>query len=393
MHGLLFTTLFPNQAQPFHGIFVKRRYESIIKKGNIRYNFICPISFTSQFSKLARIPLSTNLGSSSINYPRFCTFPKILKTFDGPLLYFFTKSLVKQKAKKYIPDFIDANYAYPDGYAAMQHAKTIKKPMILTVRGSDLYLLAKDKCRRNKISQTLRFASGVIALSEGLKKLAIELGACPEHIKVIGNGVDQNLFIPVTKNISKVNRGRLGIPEKARVILGVGRLVPLKRFDLMLYVISKIKKSSSHPVYGIIVGAGPEMGKLQQIAASLDILNQVKFVGQKSPEELPKWYNLSDALMVLSTHEGSPNVPMEALSCGTPVIATQVGNLPEIINKDNGILLKNINIDTIASATTDYWHNNPSPQDRISNSVALYSWDAVAEKQESFIRRILQGNQ
>ena len=385
LRALTFTSLYPNTEQPYNGVFVERRLRAMADR--MAFEIIAPISLLQQWHIFNKVPHERYSGNIMIHHPRYTGFPKIMKWMDGYIMYLCTQKSVRSIVESFKPDYIDAHYAYPDGYAAMLHAKFNNIPFTLTLRGSDLYLVTKDIWRRNLIAKVLKEAMAVIALSEDLKQMAVDLGASPNKISVISNGVDQSLFKPF--DVSSL-REQYNISPDSFVLLGVGRLVPLKRFDLLVAIIASLKKRMKKPIHGIIVGSGPEEARLRKLSYEYGLENDITFVGQQFPGELPRWYNLANILMVLSTHEGSPNAPLEALSCGTPVIATAVGNLPDIIDNGSGLILRDLNSDNIANAVALFWKKNVYDRSKIRLAVSDFTWEAVSDKQVSFIKKMIK---
>lgn len=388
MKSLVFTTLYPNPCVPSHGIFVRSRTAALSRK--IQSRIVAPISYLHQHSSLKSIPESYSYDNISVDYPRYFTIPKIYKKFDGRFLYYSTRKCVRRVFSEHAPDFFDASYAYPDGYAAMLHAREAQRPYFITVRGSDLYLLAEDRKRRPLIQQALCSAAGVVAVSRDLADKAICLGVSSKKIVVIGNGVDQVRFLPEFDKCRPL-RKKLGIPESAIVLLCVGRLVALKRFDLLIECLQILKKQNMNDLFiGIIVGDGPENNHLRNMAERCGVSDSLLFAGRIDPEELTDWYNLSDQLLLLSTHEGSPNVSLEALSCGTPVLATRVGNLPELINGNNGFLVESPSPSQIAIAVQRMGKTGPEKRTLVRASIRHLTWESVATQQYDFYKHHLE---
>lgn len=106
----------------------------------------------------------------------------------------------------------------------------------------------------------------------------------------------------------------------------MGNLVELKGNDLLIRSLSSLPE-----VFVWLVGEGPDRGRLESLARQAGVAERVRFVGQVAQSELPRYYSAADALVLASSREGWPNVLLEAIACGTPVVASRVGGTPEIV--------------------------------------------------------------
>ncbi len=129
------------------------------------------------------------------------------------------------------------------------------------------------------------------------------------------------------------------MPQDKKIILFVGHLVERKGVKYLIHAISGIiKKEKNAACY--IIGTGYQEESLKKLAKGKELENYVKFLGQKTNAEVADYMNASDLLVLPSLNEGLPVVVYEALSCGIPVVATNVAGTPELVNKDVGFLTK-----------------------------------------------------
>lgn len=187
------------------------------------------------------------------------------------------------------------------------------------------------------ISWTLRQAEGIIAVSTFLKELIVKLGIPANKVQVIGNGVDPQRFFPTGKSES---RGRLGIPRETKMLLAVARLDQVKGLQLLLPAVRQISASQQN-IALYLIGDGPQRQELEKMADRLGLRNQVHFVGVRANEELKYWYSAADVSCLMSSREGWPNVLLESLACGTPVVASNIEGVRDvIISEDLGLLVE-----------------------------------------------------
>lgn len=236
-------------------------------------------------------------------------------------------------------DVVLATWLYPDCVAAVEMAKMYKKRVWLKVHGSDRFHL-NSVVRRRMILDACDYAEGVICNAEFMKNALGELGVPAEKLHVIPNGVDTELFRYRDRNdvLSKLCNipdvvGRV-IEERKKVVLFVGHLVDVKGADVLLEAWAKVVRLAGS-VAGclVIVGDGVRRASLKRMADKLGIAESVLFVGECSHDDIALWMNVADCLCLPSRSEGMPNVVLEALASGLPVVATDVGDCRQVLEE------------------------------------------------------------
>jgi D-inositol-3-phosphate glycosyltransferase len=156
---------------------------------------------------------------------------------------------------------------------------------------------------------------------------------------VIPCGVDLRLFTPGTPDDRRAARAALGLAP-GPVLLAVGRLDPIKGADLLLESLARMRTPATLVLVGGDPRGDPELERLRARAAALGLSGRVRLPGAVPQEELPRYYQAADALVVASRYESFGLVAVEALACGTPVVASKVGGLPSIVRDgENGVLI------------------------------------------------------
>ena len=277
--------------------------------------------------------------------------------------------------RRYTFDCIDAHYVYPDSFAAVLLGWVLDVPVVITAHGSDICLYPTSRILRPMIRWTLRRAAKVISVSEAMQGTMInELGVSPTHIEVIPNGVDTETFRPQSKMEA---RRLLGIPASAKVGISVAALVPSKGHELLIHAVPAVLEA--FPDFKLyLVGEGRSQSHLRQLVDLLRLHNHVSFVGEVRNRDLKYWYNAADVTCLASHREGFPCVLLESLACGTPVVATAVGGIPEIISSEVGALSLP-NAEALAGAMKRTlcanWISAPLLQ-----AASTFTWNKVMEK-------------
>ena len=280
-------------------------------------------------------------------------------------------------------DCIDSHFIYPDGMAAVLLGRWFQIPVIVSARGTDVNMYPKYRLIRPLIRWTLATADAVIAVSAALKQTLVDLGVAEDKIRVIPNGVDAQLFRPVPRDQALQT---LGLANSGPIIVSVGSLIPAKGHDLLIKAFGKLV--SRHPGLRLyILGDGPEKRRLKRQINVLRLDEAVQLVGKRPNDELAHWFSVATVSCLLSAREGWPNVVTESLACGTPVVATPVGGVPEIIDSpDLGLLVKRTAeaaAEGLNSALAKQWN-----RDLISQEIRTRTWDDVAREVEEVIRSV-----
>ena len=326
---LTFTTLYPSRLRPQHGIFVETRLRKLVESGAVEARVVAPcpwFPFASprfgHYALFARQPHEEMRHGLHVDYPRYLQAPKIGMSV-APLAMFTALLPVLRGQLRPGRDFdlIDAHYFYPDGVAAVLLGRALDRPVVVTARGSDLNVIAEHAVPRRWIRWAARQADGLVAVSHGLQRRLAALGVARERVRVLRNGVDPALFRPADRDTARRALGLSG-----PTLLAVGNLVPLKRHRMMVEALAGLPG-----IELVIVGEGPERGAIEGLARERRIADRVRLLGHLPQDCLPEIYSAADLLLLVSTHEGWPNVLLESMACGTPVIASDIDGIADIV--------------------------------------------------------------
>lgn len=336
---LVFSSLFPNQASPGNGLFIRERMFRVAKHVNLIV--VSPIPwFPGQ--KLLQIfkknyrpqPDKIEIQQGiTVHFPRFLAFPGILRNLDAFMIYHCSLPLVKKLQQEYNIEIIDSHFTYPDGLAATWLARKLGLKSTITLRGTEIPH-SKPPERRKQLLQAWNQADKLFSVSDSLRQHAIALGADAAKFTVIGNGIDTEKFKPTVKAEAKK---MLNIDPVTKVLITVGGLVERKGFHRVIACLPELLKQHPKLLYLIVGGANAEGNYQPQICAlaeKLSVTEHIRFLGSLKPEELSLPLSAADAFVLSSSNEGWANVILEAMACGTPVIASDVGGNAEVINSD-----------------------------------------------------------
>lgn len=386
IHLLVFTSLYPNAVQPRHGIFVEERLRQLVQSGRITATVVVPVpwfpfqhSRFGAYARFARVPRHEDRYGIRILHPRYPVIPKLGMNIAPSLMYRALLPSMRKLVKTNDFDLVDAHYFYPDGVAAMRLGMALGKPVVISARGSDVTWIPRYRRARRQIQWAAAHASAIVAVSQALKGKLAKLGVDPGKVTVLRNGVDLDRFGPRDR---EAIRARLGLAGP--VWLAVGNLVELKGVHVTFEALASVTD-----VTLLIAGQGPEEARLRRMADDLEVAARVRFLGTVPHAELHEYYNAADAMVLASSREGMPNVVLESLACGTPVIAAPFESAAELINTpDAGEIAESRSAEAIAVAWRRLCERAPERAATRRHAERL-GWGPTIEAQCALYARVL----
>lgn len=262
-------------------------------------------------------------------------------------------------------------FLYPDACAAAPLCQRLNLPYVVRVNGSDFRVRIGQSNFSPLIGDVLRQSPGVVCPGQALQ--AAILAEVPGHpnIRAFNNGVDPQPF-------------SLGTAPRSRRVLFVGNLVDIKGPGRAVGAFAQVARGDAG--VGLdVVGDGPLRKTLRASVAALGLAERVVFHGRKSPPEVADLMKKAACLILSSHSEGMPNVVLEALACGTPVVATDVGEVPYLVSDmKTGLVVQNLRQSgneleaelgkALKLALDRQWNHA-----EIARSVAGFSWETAAE--------------
>ena len=386
---LTFSTLFPHAGRPNHGIFVENRLRHLLSTGEASSTVVAPVpwfpSRSAQFGDWARHAHAQRLevrDGLAIHHPRYLLAPRVGMLAAPAALFASAAIELRQAVGRGLQfDLIDAHYVYPDGVAAVALGRAFRKPVVITARGSDVTLFPRFAGPRRMIRWAMANAAGLIAVSDGLKQAMVALGASPQAISVLRNGVDLHQFRPLDPSSAR-EECKLEGP----VLLSVGHLIERKRHHLAIEALAEL------PGWMLaIVGEGPERGPLEELARRLGLSGRVVFCGAQPHSTLARFYSAADVLILASSREGWANVLLEAMACGTPVVASNIPGNPEVVGHPAaGSIVAHNTAHCFAATIRDLHASRPS-REATRSYAEEFSWESTTAGQLKLFRRILAG--
>lgn len=385
---LTFTTLYPNAAQPNHGVFVENRLRHLLASGRARATVLAPVPWfpfrSSRFgswSRFAAVPRAELRHGIEVLHPRFVAPPRLGMLTGPDALWLSARTALRRllaEGRRF--DAIDAHYLYPDGVAAVRLGREFGLPVVLTARGSDTSLLPRFRRPGRLIREAIAGADALIAVSAGLKEGLVALGAPAAKVTVLRNGVDLGLFRPPEDR----EAARVALGLEGPVLLSVGLLIPRKGHHRIIEALRDLPEATL-----LIVGEGPDRAALEAQARRLGLAARVRFLGALPHGGLPRVYGAADALVLASEREGWANVLLEAMACGTPAIAGPAWGSREAVSApEAGLVLEETTPGAIAAGVRALFAAPPARAATRAHAEG-FGWDATTQGQLALFRDVL----
>ena len=380
------TSLFPTPQRPREGIFALRRYEALVARGHTvilvqptpRAPWPLGLLAPRRYGDLAKRPREEWLGSIYIHRPRYTHLP------SAPLgnAHRFARAGLRQLAVlesmgqrhngEPLFDIMIADYAWPAALAA-KRSPELRRPFIVSGRGSDILQVAEEPDLRPHLAGALRASAGYCAVSQDLVDAMDELSGARRGV-LVPNGVDGERFHPGPAP---------ELPGSGPHVLVVGHLIPRKDPRLALAAFAELR-ATQLGAHLHFVGAGPEEEALRADCTALDLGASVTFHGEADPDALADLYRAADVLLLCSTREGRPNVVLEALASGLPVVATRAGGTEELLANTPFDVLGERTPSAIADALRATLASAPAPE-TLRAAVAHLTWQHSTDLLEDLI--------
>lgn len=391
MRVLTFSSLFPSSVRPSHGIFVETRLRELLSSGQVESRVVAPVPWFfstdprwGDYARMATTPQRETRNGIEVLHPRYLLPPKVGMTIAPLTMALGARAAVQQLLDEGFDfEVIDAHYFYPDGVAAALLARWFKKPFTITARGTDLNLIPAYRLPRRMMQWAAGKAAASIGVCSALVDVLRSWKLPAERLHVMRNGVDLQRFRPVPQVQARAELGLSGAP----LMISVGYLIERKGHHIAIEALAALLPS--HPSARlIIVGEGEERPKLVASCQRLGVEDRVTFTGSLPNAELFRWYSAADLMLLASSREGWANVLLEAMACGTPVVATKIWGTPEVVAEAvAGRLVERRDGQAFAEAIRSLLAEYPD-RAQVRAYAEKFSWQGTTDAQLALFGRI-----
>lgn len=371
------------------GIYTLNIAKSLVNKGH-EVCIIMP-EITKNYKKYSKIKLHPVYfykeekikGQLPFNFPCFTTHPKSLNNFfdmtdDDINLYIeaFEKA-IKEEIEIFKPDILHVQHIWILSYIAVK----FDLPVVITAHGTDIIGHERSNRFHKYTYEAVKKCNQIISISDDNKKLILNnFPDAKDKISLIKNGYDEKVFYKTNYDKNAILK-RFNINKcYDKIICFAGKMTKIKGIDILLKA-AKIYENDN--TLTLLAGDGELKDELKALSKELDLKN-IYFLGNLDQDTLREIYNISDVSVVPSRFEAFGLVAVEALACGTPVIVSDVGGLPSIVNNKVGMITKKDDEKMLANFIIDVLNN----KNYDSFYIAKYAYDNYAK--DSLINNLIE---
>lgn len=378
------STYYPNAADPLRAVFIRNLTLAISKRASVHVispiPYAPPLSGRADWSALRSVPRVDRRDDLEVSHPRFVVVPKC-EALSGATYALSVLPVLRRLHRQHRLDVIHAHCAYPDGVGVSLAAEALNVPFVVTAHGSDVNVYGARRFIRPQLCRALRRASAAIAVSGEIHRKVASM--VPSRASCIAQvpcaAVDPGVFMPRDRTWA---RQALGISDQGRLALSVGQLVPVKNPALLLEAWRRLlqQKHVGGPDRLCFIGEGPLRTELERAATASEFAGTVQFLGGRAQSEVALWFNAANVACLTSRSEGTPNVVIEALASGTPVAATAVGGVPDLIVPGvGGELVPAGDVEAYSAAMHRILTRNWDFE-QVAVTVRGYTWETLAAR-------------
>ena len=390
------TYWYPEHAQDTHATYVHDINRHLVRRGH-SVCVVTPgrpdISAREEFDgvEVVRFPLSVppDLTYGRVAQSRVSLGGKLtrLATMGKYLRHQYKATLAE--ARRIQADVIHAHWAIPTGPAAVRAARRLGIPSVITMHGGDVYVNPSQGYDfptrwyvRPVLRWTLEHADALTAITEDCRQHALRAGAPDERMRIVLNGADLRRFSPAP-NGSVPD----GVSFGPRMIFACRQLFPRKGIRFLIEAAAQLRPAFPD-LELVLAGDGFERPELERLARERGIAERTTFLGWVANAELPKYYRAAAVSVIPSLEEGFGIPAAEAMGCEVPVVASDAGGLPEVVEDGvTGRVVPRGDATALAGAISDLLRD-PALRHRMGQAgreraLRLFDWDRSAEEFEA----------
>lgn len=375
------TRYFPSSGEPMFGRSAYETLRVIARRHEVRVFYpepAYPALLQPRSRSYKRLDPSFRPGEVDVEYHGFFALPLLWRPLNGPAA---ARTLLPH-VSAFAPALIFSLFLYPAGFAALKIARALDVPVAIMSIGSDINRI-RDPFTRRYTRIVLRQADAILSVSGDLRKKAIAMGAPSAKCRAILNGCDQAIFRPADRAQA---RERLRLNPASELIVYVGRMDATKGLRELVGAAAALHQRRPR-LRLCLVGDGHDRALIESEIRSRGAGEYVRMYPGCAFEEVAVWMTAADVFTLPSYMEGCPNAVLEALACGRPVVATNVGGISEIMDESCGRLVPARDPARLAEALSEVLDSKWDPE-----AIAARwgrSWDNCAREHMEVFENLL----
>ncbi|WP_336023440.1 glycosyltransferase [Halobellus salinisoli] len=365
--------------------FVKSQVDVLAEYVNsvtvcVRYNWFADVA--------SRLSIDAGAGFGKDAKIARKNVPDNVEVIEVPLLYlpvdFHRDHLLGQQHARKVEkkleehpvsfDLIHCHITWTSGYVGARLKQELDIPYVLTVHANRNWFEQQLESDNDRLKTAWEDADRLIRVNRSDRS---KLEAYNDDVVYVPNGYDTDTFERIS---TAVARERLGIDQESPVVFALGTLKPRKGFQHLMRAMTRVHKSKPNARL-VIGGQGGMYGELETLAAELGIEDRTALLGYLESDVLNDWLNATDLFVLPSYSESFGVVQLEAMACGTPVVATENGGSEEVITGDEyGLLVEGPEAHDELAGAIETALDREWDEDAIESYANEYTWETVCEQ-------------
>lgn len=376
MKVLVITNLFGYPWDPSRGVFNQQQFERLARR--VELSVLVAVPWTEAIRHPSAYWSARRNGRKRwpyVDYFVFWYLPGVAQALHS--LCFFLSLVVQRPATVFFRRWhaLLGSWGFPDAVVTVVVGKMTATPVLMKVHGTDINDYLDMPGKRWQILAAARHCRAVMSVSRALRDRLVEAGVDAGTVEVVYNGIDTAIFHPADRRAA---RARLGLRADEQMLLFVGNLKVAKGCADLLEAFIAMARTHTRLTL-VFVGDGDALATMLLRVAEHRITDRVHFLGKIDHTLLPDWFAAAQLLCLPSHNEGLPNVVLEAMACGVPVVATCVGGIPEVVPEFAGVLVAPHNPLALATALQGALAREWDSE-RIAAHARHFSWEANIER-------------
>jgi len=376
------TRYFPSAAEPTQGRSAYQTLRVLAREADVHV-FYPNASYPSMLRPHGRtykqLDLSYSPPDVKASYYNFPALPLISRPLNGLL----AASVLLPHVRAFAPDVIFSCFLYPDGYAALKIGKSLGVPVVAMSIGSDINRIG-DPLSAMFTRQVLRESDALVTVSGDLHRKAVSMGAPATSSRAILNGCDLSVFHPMDRAEA---RAKLKIDPACEAIVYIGRMDVRKGLRELVQSMAELHPTRPN-AHAYLIGWGPDKAQLEADIQLHNAADYIHLIPNCAFDEVAIWMAAADLVTLPSYMEGCPNVILEALASGRPVVATNVGGIPELMSEACGRLVPPRDPASLTQALREVLETSWDAQ--AISSLWSRSWAAPAAELKEVFKSLLR---
>jgi len=384
MRILFVSQLYPSSTEPLKASYNRQLIKALAVDHDVKV--IAPVMYTPGLRVLRGQelpPEEEQVEGIDVWHPRIRYPAGMLRRQHWRFYRNHVAACLTRVVAEFAPDVAILGFIYPDAVGCADLCRNAMLPYVIRVNGSDFRVRVQQAGFKELVINALSTADAVICPGDILREDIIASGVNPQNVHRFMNGVDRERFHPSDKDSDGDSR-----------ILFVGNLVPGKRVDVLVEAFARVR--DVHPKARLqIVGSGPEQSKVEMRSEQLEIDNFVEFHGSVDHNDVAILMRRATCLCLPSNSEGMPNVVVEALATGLPVLATNVGEIPNLVKHEENGWLCDVADDGLVSnleSGLNYVLGRQWSRKAIASSIDGLTWQNAAADVVTVLKAVLDSS-